>query len=84
MPWHGQHQILADQLSLFQPEGADFAHHITNETPGFSDLKFKKKNPICPIDYTTNCRACDRALMLGTIPYMMLDKSERTCAITLN
>ena len=28
-------QILADQLTLSQPEGADFAHHITNGTPYF-------------------------------------------------
>ena len=32
--WHPQ--ILADQLSLSQ--GKDYAHQITNGTPGFSDL----------------------------------------------
>ena len=31
-------QILADQLTLFQPGGTDFAHLITTGTPGFSDL----------------------------------------------
>ena len=31
-------QILADQLTLSQPEGADYAHQITTGTPGFSDL----------------------------------------------
>ena len=31
-------QILADQLTLSQPGGADYAHHITTGTPGFSDL----------------------------------------------
>ena len=33
VPWHTQ--ILADQLTLFQP---DCAHLITTGTPGFSDL----------------------------------------------
>ena len=36
VPWHPQ--ILADQLILSQPGGADYAHHITTGTPGFSDL----------------------------------------------
>ena len=36
MPWHTQ--ILADQLTLFQPWGTDYAHLITTGTPGFSDL----------------------------------------------
>jgi len=36
VPWHTQ--ILADQLTLFQPGGTDFAHLITTGTPGFSDL----------------------------------------------
>ena len=31
-------QILADQLTLFQPGGTDYAHLITTGTPGFSDL----------------------------------------------
>ena len=26
----------ADQLTLFQPEGSDYAHKITTGTPGFS------------------------------------------------
>ena len=30
--------ILADQLTLSQPGGADYAHHITTGTFGFSDL----------------------------------------------
>ena len=43
-PWvcrvcHGTHtQILADQLTLFQPGGTDYAHLITTGTLGFSDL----------------------------------------------
>ena len=36
VPWHTQ--ILSDQLTLFQPEGTDYAHLITTGTPGFSDL----------------------------------------------
>ena len=32
-------QILADQLTLFQPGGTDYAHLITTGTPGFSDLR---------------------------------------------
>ena len=35
LPWHTQ--ILADQLTLFQPGGTDFAQLITIGTPGFSD-----------------------------------------------
>ena len=31
-------QILVDQLTLSQPGGVDYAHHITSGTPGFSDL----------------------------------------------
>ena len=39
VPWHTQ--ILADQLTLFQPGGTlgtDYSHLITTGTPGFSDL----------------------------------------------
>ena len=36
-PW-GHPQILADQLTLFQPGGTDYAHLTTTGTPGFSDL----------------------------------------------
>ena len=35
-PWHPQ--ILTDKLTLSQPGEANYAHHITNGTPGFSDL----------------------------------------------
>ena len=33
MPWHSQ--ILADQLTLSEPGGAGYAHHITTGTPDF-------------------------------------------------
>ena len=36
VPWHTQ--ILADQLTLFQPGGTDYAHLIITGTPWFSDL----------------------------------------------
>ena len=36
VPWHTQ--ILADQLTLLQPGGTDYAHLITTGTPGFLDL----------------------------------------------
>ena len=36
VPW--QTQILADQLTLFQPGGTDYDHLNTTGTPGFSDL----------------------------------------------
>ena len=36
VPWHTQ--VLADQLTLFQPGRTDYAHLITTDTPGFSDL----------------------------------------------
>ena len=36
VPWHTQ--ILADQLTLFQPGQMDYAHLITTGTPGFLDL----------------------------------------------
>ena len=32
------HPDLADQLTLFQPGGRDYAHLITTGTPGFLDL----------------------------------------------
>jgi hypothetical protein len=35
-PWGCR--ILADQLTLYQPGGADYAHHITTGNPEFSDL----------------------------------------------
>ena len=31
--------VLGVLFTLFQPEGADYAHHITASTPGFEDLK---------------------------------------------
>ena len=34
----GVSQILVDQLILSQPGGADYVHHITTGTHGFSDL----------------------------------------------
>ena len=36
VPWHPT--ILADQLTPSQTGGANYAHHITTGTPGFSDL----------------------------------------------
>ena len=36
VPWHTQ--ILAAQLTLFQPGGTDYAHLITIGTPGISNL----------------------------------------------
>ena len=36
VPWHTH--ILADQLTLFQPGGTDYAHLITTGTPRFSDF----------------------------------------------
>ena len=36
VPWHTQ--IWADQLTLFETRGTDYAHLITTSTPGFSDL----------------------------------------------
>ena len=36
VPWHPQ--ILADQLTLSQPGGTDYAHLIPTGTPGFLDL----------------------------------------------
>ena len=33
--------ILADQLTLSQPGGADYAQHIITGTPGFPDLSIR-------------------------------------------
>ena len=33
----GNPRVLANKLTLSQLEWADYAHHITNGTPGFSD-----------------------------------------------
>ena len=35
VPWHTQ--ILADRLTLFQPGGTDYAHHITASLPRFEN-----------------------------------------------
>ena len=45
--WHPK--ILADQLTLSQPGGTDYAHLITTGTPGFSDLP-------TALMTSTNCR----------------------------
>ena len=37
MPY-GNPKILADQLTLSPPGGADYTHHITTGSPGFSVL----------------------------------------------
>ena len=37
VPW--QTQYFADQLTLFQPGGTDYAHLITTGIPRFSDLR---------------------------------------------
>ena len=54
-------QILADQLTLFQPGWEDYAHYITTGNPGFSDLPtalecfFEIKPPLsCSPDPTTS------------------------------
>ena len=44
VPWHTQ--ILADQLTLFQPGGTDYTRLITTGTPGFSDLPTALQNTI--------------------------------------
>ena len=38
-------QVLVDQLTLFQPEGTDYAHLITTGTPGFADLPTALRSP---------------------------------------
>ena len=37
VPWHPQ--ILADQLTLFQPRGADYAHQIILAPPDFQTFR---------------------------------------------
>ena len=44
VPWHPQ--ILADQLTLSKQGGADYAHHITTGTPGFSNLPKALNNTV--------------------------------------
>ena len=66
VPWHTQ--ILADQLTLFQPGGTDYAHLITTGTPGFSDLPtaldfYKKTKPLHVS--TSQIFICDWDLNLG-------------------
>ena len=46
VPWHPR--ILADQLTLSQPGGADYAHYITTGTPRFSDLPLALLTPCTP------------------------------------
>ena len=45
VPWHTQ--ILADQLTLFQPGATDYAHLITTGTPGFLDLPTVLNSEVC-------------------------------------
>ena len=47
VPWHTQ--ILADQVTLFQPGGTNYAHLITIGTPGFSDLPTALNSGLMPI-----------------------------------
>ena len=35
----GTPEIRGDLLTLFQSEGADYAHHINASTPGFENLR---------------------------------------------
>ena len=44
VPWHTQ--IWADQLTLFETRGTDYAHLITTGTPGFLDLPRALKWPV--------------------------------------
>ena len=45
VPWNPK--IFADQLTLSQPGGTDYAHLITTGTPGFSDLPTALYMAIC-------------------------------------
>ena len=58
VPWHTQ--ILADQLTLFQPGRTDYAHLITTGTPGFSDLPMVLK---CDIDYVSRTKLYKRVFL---------------------
>ena len=49
VPWHTQ--ILAGQLTLFQPGGTDYAHLITTGTPGFSNLPTALKFSATALQY---------------------------------
>ena len=49
LPWHPQ--ILADQLTLSQPGGADYARHITTGTRRFSDLPTALQEDLASIYY---------------------------------
>ena len=45
VPWHTQ--ILADKLTLSNPGGANYTHHINTGTPRFSDLL---PTALCSVD----------------------------------
>ena len=64
VPWHTQ--ILADQLTLVQPGGTDYAHLITTGTPGFSDLT------------TALNRHVRNYLTLPSYPPILLQKNDKT------
>ena len=68
VPWHTQ--ILADQLTLFQPGGTDYAHLITTGTPGFYDLPTALRRIIGqfslpPPNWLKGDRVGDRLDLLG-------------------
>ena len=58
VPWHTQ--ILADQLTLFQPGRTDYAQIITTGTPGLSDnpTALKPKVSVTSLCSTTAPDCC--------------------------
>ena len=47
----GHPQILADQLTLSQPGGVDYAHYITTGNTGFSDPPMALLLKNCSVDH---------------------------------
>jgi hypothetical protein len=66
VPWHTQ--ILADQLTLFQPGGqiTAYAHLITTGTPGFSDLPTALVSTYSYLTNVLNIKYCLKKRILSS------------------
>ena len=60
------------QLTLSQPGGADYAHHITTGTPGFSDLPMAQLCIAYLGKQTTDLHWMRRAYFLSKFMYLIL------------
>ena len=73
-------EFLAEQLTLSQPGGADYAHHNTTSPPGFSDLATAL--------HTINNFKASHKTLLQTISYIIhleekVNRSEKMSSLAV-